>query len=350
MLNKSIFNLFVFVVIFMLISAISCSDSNNITGDDGLDITLSSYTELVEAIAPPLYDNGGAAKTAVIDSIWTEGEYALLGKVFGEDEPMSLYRNLATLDDQIDMINEMLASDQDSITEEQGGETYHGYFQITELTDPVEIPLQAQAILGNDPIDLDYRVNYGVTELPEMALEAAFSIDTTEETVLCYQRMPTSLWDSQYPDGTESNLFLAHRDLTTDSIYIKCVFFKDYGDSTSAIWGYEIMTIGTSDFQYRMSWYSNEESVPDGFLGAIIGGGNKDELFALRYQGYHPVDTLYDDISQLFGINYSDEGDITTAFEDYVDDALFFMYDDLPTEILTNPLEGADLINPWGNQ
>lgn len=333
--------------------ALACSDSstNNEQNPSGLDITLSSYTALVEAIAPPRFEGGsGLAKPAIMDSVWLygyNGEYPLLGKVFGEDEPMSLYRNLDVLDETIDMINSALESGTDTLTEQEGGETYHGAVLVEEIDGPIEIPEQCQAVLGAEPLTLDYHVAFNIIEMPEMDLEAGIQVTATEEQVICYQRMPTAYWDPEMTEGTESNLFWATRNLTTDAVEIRCVFYKDYGDSTCAIWVYNIKTVGESDFQYRMSWYSNEESVPEGMLGCIIGGGNKDEQFALRYRDFNPPETPYNDVSQLFGPNYSDEGDVTEEFEDYVDDTNFFGYEDLPTEILSNPLDAADLINPW---
>ena len=328
---------------------LACSSDKATNGNNPWgDIQLSTYTAVIEQIAPPLFDGGSAlAKPAAIDPIWATGDYPLLGKVFGEDEPMSLYRNISSLDDQINRINEALAAQHDTITEQQGDQTYHGVFDIEELSGAVSIPEQARAILGSDPLEFDYHLSFSIEELPAMVLEAAFSVDSVAEEVLCYQSMPTGQIDPQYPNGNETNLFWAHRDLESGAIQIKCVFFKDYGDQTSAIWGYEIHTVGISDFQYRMSWYSNEAAVPDGFLGAIIGGGNKDWQFVLRYRDYNPPDSLQNDISQLFGEGYTDAGNITAEFEDYIDDTLFITYDDLPTGLLENPLDTSEL-SPWG--
>ena len=142
-------NLLIFGLIAAFALALACSDSNTVTGSDNpwSDIQLSKYSTIVRNIAPPVYDGGSAlAKPAAIDSIWTGGDYPLLGKVFGENEPMSLYSNITSLDEEIDRINDVLAAQQDTITEEMEGETYHGVFEVEELTEAVAIPEQAQAV------------------------------------------------------------------------------------------------------------------------------------------------------------------------------------------------------------
>ena len=66
-------------------------------------------TAMVQKVAPPVFVAPAAAPSDLVD--WNGGEYPLLGKVFGEDEPMSLYSNLANLDETIDMIEAVLQVD-----------------------------------------------------------------------------------------------------------------------------------------------------------------------------------------------------------------------------------------------
>jgi hypothetical protein len=345
------------VVLAALGFIILVSCSSNSTDSSNLALALTKYTELIEQIAPPRFQGSeGLLKPAIMDSVWLYGyggENPLLGKVFGEDEPMSLYSNLETLDDAIETINDALASLEESIEDAADNEeetpTDDGWVDIQELDSPVNIPEQCQPVLGESAVELDYRLTYHWSDIPDGEFEAGFQKTDSTETVLCYRRMPWT-GNPDYPNQMTSFVFYAHRHLQTDSVLIKSVYFSDMDENTQAIWVYEIRTVGESDFQYRMTWFANEEELVEGMLGCIIGGGDKDVEFALRYREYCPLDQLNRDIDQLFGPNYTDEGEVTAGFDDYIDPDNFYAYEDLPTDLLTNPLDVADLINPWNGQ
>ncbi|MCP4633468.1 MAG: hypothetical protein GY855_11125 [candidate division Zixibacteria bacterium] len=102
-----------------------------------------------------------------------------------------------------------------------------------------------------------------------------------------------------------------------------------------------------------MAWYSDE--LPDNgtLLGCIIGGGDKEEEFVLRYRQYQPADSSafdpYYQNDQVFGPNYSDEGQsFSTTYETLYDLSLMYEFEDLHTGLLTSPINPADLISPWG--
>jgi len=334
--------------------ALADSESVIITIEES--VQLSEYSDLVEEIAPPPYSAGGTLgklffDPAIMDSIWKHGEHALLGKVFGNsecDEPFALYRNMMELDESINQINMGLETGEDTIEVEEDDGYFHCVVEIEELTSPVAIPEECQSVIGFETIDLDYHLSFSVVEMEDVQLDAGFKSTDSDETVLFFNS-GVHEEEGQWNGFTESNLFWATRDLVTDAIEIRCIFFKGLDDD-KVMWGYEIKTVGTNDFQYKLTWYSNEQGVEDGFIGRIIGGGNNETEFILRYQDFNISDTLdpNNDIIQMFTGNYSDAGADTIGYAQYVIESDYYTYDELPTSLIDNPMDAADLINPWG--
>lgn len=77
---------------------------SNIVGE-GIDF--AGFIDLVEEIAPPVYVAPVGAPSGESDSMWNTGDHPLLGKVFSEDEPMSLWANMNNLDNILSQISEM---------------------------------------------------------------------------------------------------------------------------------------------------------------------------------------------------------------------------------------------------
>jgi hypothetical protein len=353
----------IIVPLFLLGGCSKKSTTTDNPTNNVIDVQLANYQALVEEIAPPEYAVG-LAKPAIeldsarIDTFWYWGNNPLLGKVFGTEESMSLYTNIAELDQIVDQINAAFDSVKhfgvDTVTITVGIEhmVVEAVVDLESLTTPVAIPENCQPVMGFSTIDLDYHLKFWLTEDTAIGCQLGFKSDANEESFLSFRRMP----HGDNPNEFESCLFYAHRDKATDAIEIKEVFFKDYGDSTKAIWVFQIKTVNENDFLYRMSWYADDFGDTSG-LACIIGGGNKDEQFALRYNQYRPADRgeldpqdPYGDLSRFFGPNYANLGDsIPDEFVAITDPDSMYHYDDLPMELLNNPLEAPNMINPWGN-
>lgn len=76
-------------------------------------------------------------------------------------------------------------------------------------------------------------------------------------------------------------------------------------------------------------------------LGCIIGGGNKDVEFALKYRQFMPADaeemdefSAYD---QVFGPNYAEGTSLISEFDEYVNEALIYTHEAIPIETFPSP-------------
>ncbi len=337
--------------VLMLLITAGCGDDNATAPahSGGLGITLSTYSELVRAVAPPVFAPSGASQ-ALAFSDWSDGDYPLLGKVFGENEPMSLYSNIDRLDMLVENINFVLDSGAGTYSFNEDGGTIHVVASIDSLEAPTTIPAECQAVLGMSSVDLTYKVNFQLQEVEGQANQAGFKITDTTETFLTYFKAPQTN-DPEHPDAQESLVFFARRNLVTDAVDIKGVFLKDYGDQTKAIWVYDFQAAPDSSFTYRMSWYADDFGDTNA-VACIIGGGNKTTEFALKYRQFKPADSPdYDSIciyDQLFGPNYADLGaTLASSWDSITDLDNLFTYDDLPTTLLDNPLAAPAILNPW---
>jgi len=334
------------LMVMIVIAAIGCGDEatpptgRNNGSDGGFEaVSFAGFTELVEQIAPPVYTAAAASPSSSGDSLWTYGECPLLGKVFSETEPMSLYTNIADLDMYLEELAE-ITSELDSmdiqgdtiiVGSEPGGDFS---MEVQTLTTNTSIPTQCQIILGFSSVDLETLIKMESTEGDNaFTMHGAYTITDSTQKIMTY-------CNSSNGTLTESNLFYAFVNLTDSTIDIRGVFFKDYGDDTSARWGYAINTVNESDFAYRMSWFSEELIVS--LLGCIIGGGNKDVLFALKYRQYEPADTNVVDsafiLDQTFDSSYGYVGTgIAEGYESFVVESNIFTMDAMPTALLTSP-------------
>ena len=155
---------------------------------------------------------------------------------------------------------------------------------------------------------------------------------------------------------TEPATIILQPAVATDSIEIKAVFFKAYNDQSNskAIWVYQINTVEDSNFFYRMSWYADDFGDTSA-VACVIGGGDKDTEFALRYQQLKPHDLTapdpedpYGEFTQVFGPSYSDGGQVlSAAYETITNPDNMYRFSDMPTALLTSPLNAGELISPW---
>ena len=88
-----------------------------------------------------------------------------------------------------------------------------------------------------------------------------------------------------------------------------------------------------------MSWYADVEE--SSLLGCIIGGGNKDDEFALLYRQFNPADAAVCDsnyiLDQIFDANFNllplpEWGLGTSVYEGDL-----FTYDDMPPSLILSP-------------
>ncbi|MBU8871725.1 MAG: hypothetical protein KOO60_12735 [Gemmatimonadales bacterium] len=313
-------------------------------------LNLSDYGALLAEVAPPVFVAEGAQKS--LDD-WTSGECPLLGKVFSDNEPMSIYYNIDALDGVVVMMEEALAqwefelADEDSTTgEQEEGEVAEetvdnggGSVVITPCTELLAVPVAYQDLLG-ETVDLDYTMVFESDQDPGMDLHFGFRQSEASETILAFHAY--DYVEGEVLQSRDSFLFYAHRDLVTDAIEVKGLFCKlAAGEEVYDKWIYEFATEGDSEFTYRMAWYA---ASPE-FVGSIIGSGDKDVEFALRYQQYDSPNFVTSDpedpwgnLTQVFGPDYSDLGATLNAnWEVATPETGMFNGDDMPTGLLTSP-------------
>lgn len=315
------------------------------TPPDPQAVTFSDFAALIEAVAPPAFEP--SAKAAPVEgnyAMWTEGEYALLGKVIGSpdcDEPMSLYRNLNTLDGSISLIEMAMASGEGP-TEVQSpeGQTISSVIEIVQLTEQVAIPADCQGALGVAAVDLETMCRISIPDL-DMVLEMGFSVTDSTETVLC--------WQNEGSIGT--SLFYATRNLETNQVGLRGAFWKDTGEEVAS-WIYDIGSAGADneDFVYNMAWYSSTMGDSPG-LGCVNGSGNRNDTFGLRYHQYRDpwIRDAYDvwgPYQQLFGqveaipfCDMNDGGVFPDEYSHFFNIEEMFIYADMPLGLFDSPFD-----------
>ncbi len=324
-----------------------CGDDNTTAVGDTTPLELIDIAEIIENVAPPEFSAPTGSPSAV-DSAWLYGEYPLLEKVFGSENPPTLYRNINDFKMFMDIVEMIVRVDADgnfvedtytdTTTEDIGGTPtlLHYSATVTALDAATDIPAAAQAVLG-ETIDVDYLIAITLEELPEGLVHIGVKISETEQTILLYDANMGG--ESDDPESSVKYLSLD----PSDSTFV----FKGTGycaDADENIYSYafDITSDANSDFSYRMSWYSND--IPDSdLLGCILGGGNKDTEFALMYRQYVPADSAVMDSTfmydAVFGPDYSDSEGLITDYADYLDEELIFGYDVMPQAMLTTPWE-----------
>jgi hypothetical protein len=306
-------------------------------------VQFSDYAAAIAAVMPPEFQ--GVAKTDKVAgnyTMWTEGQYPILGKAIGSaesDEPMSLYRNLNTLEWAIDTIEQFAVLGAGEFTVAgPDGVLYPVIVVIEDLAAPVAVPTECRAVIGADEITLERVFKLVV---PDVMMELHFGYAQTEqaETVVTWQ-------DEQ---GQGNAFSVATTNLVTGEIAIRGAFYKVAAQETAS-WIYDISTTGAdnTEFLYNMAWYSSNMGDAGG-LSCVAGSGDKDVSFGLRYHQYRAPWTrgeydVWGPYQQLFGPTggnpYADlnlSGEYPAEQEVLIDEASMFVYDDMPHDFFASP-------------
>lgn len=328
--------------IFMVMGLIMSCGSNNSTspGTNTRNIKFTDYEAKVKDIIPdpfsPSASTSAERAPLTINPMWYEGQEAILNKVLGEDHSQSIFFYLEQFQNTIANIEDLLEVD-------DSGNLFAdtSWMHLYDLSTPTPIPLEARAVLGNSImvehwIDVEFE-----TDVAGKVNHIGFTKNDDEETILLYNYFPPEESDG----GTRSWIFYAHFDPSDSSIVMKGVDYKELANGKIASEVFDIHTVNLADFAYRLSWYSDEivDPEPTTFLGCIVGGGNRNTEFALRYRQFMPADAEdYDSmfmLDQVFNSDYSEGTSLISSYSSLVDESLIFRIDDVPTQQLPSPWE-----------
>ena len=340
------------VVVVCLILTIGCSDkkaANPTTSPQ--PVRIMAIDSLISRVVPPEY-TAPVGSPSSLDSVWLYGSNPLISNVFGNDNPQTLYSNISKFKMNVDICSHFLRADangavvtgtvSDSIhVEQMPGDSvwFHCTGTISQLNGAILIPEAAQAIIGTSA-DLDYLISIQVSEVPTMRFYIALSLSDTAQTFLQFFKDTGAKGETQMV-----YLNLRKADSTFDFRGIGHCVQEPYGqslDSSRFSWGYNISSSANANFAYRMAYTSNGWNSTN-VLFKFLGGGNKDTEFALRYRTFAPADTTVCDslhmYDAVFGPNYTEGTSLVTAFDNYLDEDLFYPYSAIPQLPLANPFE-----------
>lgn len=331
------FTLLIGLAAMIMLIGFACSDTGTAPMSGWGNPEFADYYEIIEEVAPPPY-TAPAGKLAAIDSMWT-GVY--LKKVFDESEPMSLYSNLNIFDEEIEAVASYVLYN-DSLEQYIVDSNMAQIATLTALTSEVTYPSDIQAFMGTS-FKVDYLIEI---DSPEMAAgdirQIGFMITDTLQTVLVYHKL-------EQENDIESYCYSAVFDPVDSTIEMRGVTYKLTDETTADSWGYIISSTEDKEFSYRMSWYADPQDqlvVP--LLGCIIGGGDRNDEFALSVREYVPADSASYNTEQastevfaLSGTTYAEGTSLSTdaAFTDYLDDNNYFTLDDMPTGFVESPFD-----------
>jgi len=330
--SKTFFGLTVLAAVIIL----GCSGTTGPGGGDWTDIDFPNYREIVEEIAPPPY-TAAIAKANAIDSMWT-GTY--LRKVFSLDEPMSLYSNLEIFQGEVDEIEQILSYN-DSTGEYSVDSNSTQFVTIAELSSPTTFPTDIQAVMGTS-IEVDYFITISYPNSTEGELNhVGFSITDTLHTLVIFNRINESA------EITTTFCYWAKFDPVDSTIEMRGVTYKETTGVRSDRWAYIIQSDEEEEFGYRMGWYADPEGeLTQTLFGTIIGGGDRNDEFALSTREYVPADSsdyfaegALSDVFSIDGTAYVEGISLVTdaAFTEYMAEANYFEYADMPTALIASP-------------
>lgn len=354
----------ILAMIGLSLTIIACSSDDSTTpatggtpNDDTVvgSLSFNDFGGDARAVLPPTYTDTGLK---VDEDIWHETSHPLLGKVFSENEPMSIHRNIEDHDDVMEQIESMLEtiataeSETGEIPTEPVPFTHeeHGSgtmtIQFVEAPAPIAVPAVCQTVFGRTSVTVDYALHIevefdggGTYSTPYFGLSAS-----EDAQVLYYWAVGMS--EQGEPEG--SQLFLATKDMTTEVFEIAGSYFKadGPGEEERCNWVYHLTGTSDYDFEYNMGWYS--ESPAFELFGCVQGSGNKDVEFGLRFHQYTDTsgwDTYEGDFvsEEIFG----PVGDDPYAFildpnragtiDDYIDESVMYQRSDSPLDEIPNP-------------
>lgn len=317
-------------------------------------VTFHDFGEDARRVLPPVY---AQSKVGADSTMWNEGDFALLGKVFSEHEPMSIHSNIALHDEIMMEIDDVLteiaayeAEDGEVPTEPIPFDNEYGTgtltFNFAEPTAPIAVPAVCQTVFGCETVAVDYVVQYTVEMQGGETFESPYFGFTTggdSETVYYWA---VGYGEDGEPEG--SQLFYAVKDTVTGDFDIAGAYFKNDGpgDEERCNWVYHVTGNDAMQFTYNMGWYAEN---PDFEMFACVqGSGNKDVEFGLRYHEYKD-DTGWDSFEEdmvledIFGPIDDDpyafipEGERAGTIDDYVDETVMYHRDDSPLADIPNP-------------
>jgi hypothetical protein len=335
----------------LLLMAAGCSDDEKTTnppavGGQTSHLDLVDLEAVIAAVAPPEFTAPiGAPSGTDSLSTWTSGGYPLLGKVFGNEDPQTLYRNLNDFKDNMGVIMGVALVDEngDLVTGQLNDSAYigmdgdslwvHFVATVTALENPTAVPQAYQTVLGST-LDVDYMITVDVSEMEGSTQLFGVTVNDSTQTLAQFGTRTSA-------DGTESNLLYATLNLTDSTFVFRGVGYVAHQSGDLFGYGYNMSSETSSDFAYRMSWFSDSPGLDETLLGCIIGGGNKDVEFAMKYRQYMPADSAVMDSAcmydQVFGPNYSEGTGLISDYESYLADELIYTYEAIPTGQITSP-------------
>lgn len=344
---------------------IGCSDDKSTTSTSALTVTLPAFEDLVTEFAPPVFDTyvgvpSGVALLPADTSLgfWTQGQGALLRHAFGADQSMALHRNMHQLGETVQWMNRVRKVGDTTFTDVPGDSgMLSGTMTVAQLRSTVGIPQACRNILGEEPLKLQYMVRVRINEQEQTRLQAGFRQDDTCDMMLAYHGSAAP--DSSYPNAYEHCLTYAYRHRLRDSMAICAVHFKEYRNAANecAMWAYQITSRVQNQFEYRLTWFA-DDFVDSSGVGCLIGSGQSQTQFALRYQQMIPAERPEPDTAdphghlyRLFGHNYADQGlTLSTAWNDATDPAKLYRYTHLPVALRYAPTDAGAALNPWSEE
>lgn|GEM_PF-1351072 len=322
-------------------------------GSDTLTLEIMDVAEIIRAVTPPVYNAPQGFPATDSFEVWTQGDYPLLEMVFGDEEDQTLDRNIYEFEFFTGMFREHMLVDENGaiitgtysgeiVREEPGGgdSTYHGTFLVSNLTGNTTVPANVQSIIGTS-IDFDYLIEIAVDEIPNGQVKVGFKFDSTEQSMM--------VWLNNMggePDRSSSSLVYSTLDPRDSTFQFKGTSYgsDNYGTFSTS---YIVSSEANGEFGYRSSWFWEEANPQPGtedtmsYRGSIIGGGNKDVEFALKFRQFRPADSetadQYWSFDQVFGPNYSEGTGLISSYAAYVNESLIIDYDDITLEMIPNP-------------
>ncbi len=327
---------------FSVLMALGCSDDKKTTTSttELAPLDMVDIGAVIAQAAPPEF-TAPSTSPAAVDSIWNAGSQPLLEVVFGANEPQALYRNINEFELKLAILQNTLLTDGDGNI---ATGTYvdsaavndmmmHYTATVTALSSPTAVPTDAQWMFG-ETVDVGYLVEIAVEEEPASTIKLGVTLNSTEETIFEYS------YSTEENDKTTSLLNYASLDPTDSSFAFKGIRYVHYGDDEVFNCAFNIGSASTADFSYRMAWVSNPPDSTE-FLYCLVGGGNRDVEFALKFCMLSPITATEPDpegiYDQVFGPNYSEGSGLISAYSEYLNDNLLFSGQDMPTAHLTDP-------------
>ncbi len=338
-----------------------CGDDRSTSTTDDVVVSLAVFDQLIDSIVPPAFDvpvgvspfGKIAADTSY--GYWAGENNPLLGKVFGETEPMALHRNQHRLGDCVQWMHRVRAlgdTTVDGVQTSQG--ECNGTMTVTRLQGETDIPVMLRAVLGDTALQLQHRIQIQIGEQTQSRISAGVRQDDTCDVLLAYQEYPAP--DAANPNAYEYSLLYAYRNHERDSVQVRAVHFRAYNNTEQqcAMWAYQVASTEGGGFFYRMTWYADDFADGNG-LGCVVGTGQSREQFVLRYQQMTPAEQTEPDsldpfghLCHMFGPGYADQGiSITAGWEEATSAQLMYRYQHMPMGLKYVQAGAEDAFDPW---